>query len=54
MPRVPRALGAATATSPKFIERLKELHLKVEEGLVVNHKIVENEVPEVEDNGLPF
>ncbi|MCY1720453.1 hypothetical protein OU798_08885 [Prolixibacteraceae bacterium Z1-6] len=32
----------------------KEMHMFVENGLIVNHKIVENKVPEVEDNGLPF
>ena len=32
----------------------KEMILTVEEGLVMNHKIIHNEVPEVEDHDLPF
>lgn len=32
----------------------KEMHLTVKNGLIVNHKIIENEVPDYEDNGLPF
>ncbi len=32
----------------------KEMHLKVKEGLIVNHKIVENEVPNIEEDNLPF
>ena len=32
----------------------KEMILNIEEGLIMNHKIVKNEVPEIEDEGLPF
>ena len=32
----------------------KEMIINIEEGLIMNYKIVENEVPEIEDEGLPF
>lgn len=32
----------------------KVMHLTVENGLITNHEIVENDIPEIEDNGLPF
>ena len=49
------ALVEPTFYHPSYIPMYtKEMHLKVEAGLVVNHEIVENEVPEIEDKGLPF
>ena len=32
----------------------KEMIFTVEEGVITDHKIIENDEPEYEDNGLPF